>query len=129
MSSSRMSTSPPFPAAWATLSDLRDRDLAAARIGRSVPIRVTESGWPTGTNPLTGSIRSDERQAHVIDAIVRAVHENAAKSNVSHYMLFGLRDADSNQADLFHQFGITRDDYSPKAAYETFRSLVHQFRR
>ncbi|WP_227877120.1 hypothetical protein [Paenibacillus macerans] len=27
---------------------------------------------------------------------------------ISHYVLFGLRDADSSKPDLFHQFGIMR---------------------
>jgi hypothetical protein len=41
-------------------------------------------------------------------------------------MLFGLRDADSSQPDLFHQFGIMHDDYRPKPAYHTFRRLIRE---
>ena len=43
---------------------------------------------------------------------------------MTHYMLFGLRDADSSKPDLFHQFGILHDDYTPKPAFDTFRALV-----
>ena len=93
------------------------------------PIRVTENGWPTGTNPFSGRARTDERQAEVLDAIVRSVHRVAAELHVTHYVLFGLRDADSSEPDLFHQFGIMRDDYTPKPAYETYRSLVRQLSR
>ena len=111
------------------LTDLRTRDLSAAGIPASVQIRVTENGWPTGTNPFSGRARTDERQAEVIDAIVRSVHRVAAELHVTHYVLFGLRDADSSEPDLFHQFGIMRDDYTPKPAYETYRSLVCQLSR
>ena len=44
------------------LRDLRLRDLAAAGIPSSVPIRVTENGWPTGANPLNGARRSAGRR-------------------------------------------------------------------
>lgn len=108
------------------LSNLRMKDLAAAGIPASVPIRVTENGWPTGTNPLNNTHRSQDRQAEVIDAVVRTVHRLREELNISHYMLFGLRDADSAEPDLFHQFGIMRDDYTPKPAYGTFQRLVHE---
>ena len=92
------------------LRELRCRDLLIAGIPASVPIRVTENGWPTGSNPLTGAPRTDEHQTAVIDTVVRAVHRVAGELNVTHYILFGLRDADSSQPGLFHQFGILRDD-------------------
>jgi hypothetical protein len=113
----------------AVLGDLRSRDLRAAHIPSSVPIRVTENGWPTGTNPFTETTRTAEQQAINIDALVHAVHRSAADAHVTHYMLFGLRDADSSKSDLFHQFGIMRDDYTPKPAYDTFRSLIRALGR
>jgi hypothetical protein len=89
-----------------------------------VPIRVTENGWPTGTNPFTGTPRTYERQAEVIDIVVQTVRRLADELNITHYVLFGLRDADSSKPDLFHQFGIMRDDYTPKPAYTAFKRLV-----
>ncbi len=109
-----------------TIRDLRFRDVVAAHIPLSVPIRITENGWPIGSNPFTHATRSPERQAEVIDAIVRTIDRLREELNISHYMLFGLRDADSSKADLFHQFGITRDDYSPKPAYHAFKSLIQE---
>lgn len=106
------------------LRDLRRRDLATAGIAPSVPIRVTENGWPTGINPLSGNRRSPARQAQVIDLVIRTVHRLRKELNISHYMFFGLRDADSSESGLFHQFGIMHDDYTPKPAYDTFRQLV-----
>jgi hypothetical protein len=69
---------------------------------------------------------SPDRQAEVLDAVIRTVHKLRHELNISHYMLFGLRDADSSPADLFHQFGILRDDYTPKPAYHAFRQLVRE---
>jgi hypothetical protein len=107
-----------------TLRDLRTRDLVTGRIPREVPVRITENGWPTGTDPMSGRARTDARQASVIDAIVRTVDALAPELGVTHYMLFGLRDADSTKPDLFHQFGILRDDYTPKPAYATYKALI-----
>jgi hypothetical protein len=36
---------------------------------------------------------------------------------------FTLRGADSSKDDLFHNFGVLRDDYSPKPAYERLVAL------
>jgi hypothetical protein len=108
------------------LRELRSRHLVSAGISASVPIRVTENGWPIGNNPLTSASRTCERQADVIGTVVRTVHRLAGDLNITHYMLFGLRDADSSQPDLFHQFGILRDDYTPKPAYATFSSLIDE---
>ncbi|MBV9871956.1 MAG: hypothetical protein JO214_15175 [Frankiaceae bacterium] len=106
------------------LHDVRSRDLPSAGIPSTVSLRVTENGWPTGVNPMTGAVRSDAQQATVIETIVRTVHGLARSHNITHYMLFGLRDADSAKSDLFHQFGIMRDDYTPKPAYARFKALV-----
>jgi hypothetical protein len=108
------------------LRALRDDKLATAGIAPEVPIRVTENGWPTGTNALTGVTRTPEHQAEVLDTVIRTVYRLRRDLIVSHYMLFGFRDADSADPDIFHQFGITRDDYTPKPGYHTFKRLVSE---
>ena len=110
----------------AVLRDLRFRDLVTAGIPTSVPMRVAENGWPTGANAFINVTRTYERQAEVIDSVVQAVHRLRTELNISHYMLFDLRDADSSNPDMFHQLGIMRDDYSAKPAYNTFKGLVRQ---
>ncbi len=37
-----------------------------------------------------------------------------------------LRDADSANPDLFHQLGLMRDDYTPKPAFEQYRTLIEE---
>lgn len=100
------------------LRDFRDRDLATAAVPASVPIRICENGWPTGPG------RSEEQQAAVLERIIRTVHRVRAELNVTHWELFTLRDADSSRDDLFHRFGILRDDYSRKPAFYTLQKLI-----
>ncbi|UZQ49625.1 hypothetical protein [Clostridium kluyveri] len=109
-----------------TLRNLREKNLIVAGIPSSVPIRVTENGWPTGKNPIANIERSYEHQANVLETIIRTINNLRMELNISHYVIFGLRDADSSKEDLFHQFGIMRDDYSLKPAYHVFKKLIHE---
>jgi hypothetical protein len=103
------------------LRDFRERDLATAGIDPSVPIHICENGWPTGPD------RPDEQQAIVLERIIRTVHALREDLNITHWELFTLRDADSSKDDLFHQFGVLRDDYSRKPAFYTLRGLIAEF--
>jgi hypothetical protein len=92
--------------------------LSAAGIAASVPIRITENGWPTGEG------RPPERQAEVLEAVVRAVHHARLASNVTYYELFALRDSLAGPESGLTEWGLLRADYSPKPAFETYRRLV-----
>ncbi|MCF6422913.1 hypothetical protein [Amycolatopsis tucumanensis] len=48
---------------------------------------------------------------------------------MSCYTHFALRDADSANPGLFHQFGLLRDDYTAKPAFDTYRKLIAEFTR
>lgn len=92
--------------------------LSAVGIPAKVPIRITENGWPTGAN------RSPERQAEVLEAIVRATCSVAWRFNVTHYELFALRDAAAGAPGALTEWGLLRTDYSPKPGFETYRRMV-----
>jgi hypothetical protein len=94
--------------------------LSAAGIPAAVPIRVAECGWPTGPG------RSEQDQAGALEAIVGTVDGLRGELGITHWELFTLRDADSNRDDVFSQFGVLRDDYSAKAAFEVLRRLISQ---
>lgn len=100
-----------------------ETSLPSAGIPATVPIHVAENGWPTGPD------RSYEQQAEVLETIIRTVYEYRGNYNVTRYELFDLRDADSSNPDLFRQFGILRDDYSPKPAFEVYRMLIDELGR
>ncbi|WP_327676596.1 hypothetical protein [Kitasatospora sp. NBC_00458] len=102
----------------AVLAGFRRETVARAGIGPSVPIRICEHGWPTGPG------RSEERQAEVVEEVVRTVAGLAAELNITGYGHFGLRDADSAGPGLFHHFGLLRDDYAPKPAFGVYGRLI-----
>ncbi|MFB7139108.1 hypothetical protein ACFCYN_05625 [Gottfriedia sp. NPDC056225] len=96
------------------------------RIPTTIPIHITENGWPTGKNPFIQIERSYAKQSDVLEKVVRTVYALHQELNITHYEFFGLRDADSSKDDLFHQFGIMKDDYSPKPAFYTYQKLVNE---
>jgi hypothetical protein len=85
-----------------------------------LPLHVTEHCWPTGPD------RTPERQAEVVGTVVRAIAAHATKLRLSGYTHFALRDADSTKTGLFHQFGLTTDDYRPKPAFDVYRGLIEE---
>lgn len=100
------------------LNHFRNVNLKEAGISRDIPIHITENGWPTSPD------RPEQRQVETLDIIIRTIHQNRINFNVTVYELFALRDADSEEADIFYQFGILRDDYSPKPAFDMYRNLI-----
>jgi hypothetical protein len=99
---------------------VRNVNFQQGKIPQSVPIHITENGWPTGEQ------RSYERQAVVIEKVVRTVHSLKSELNISHYELFSLRDTNSSVENIFYQFGILKDDYSPKSAFSIFCKLIDE---
>ncbi|WP_371667451.1 hypothetical protein OG985_07425 [Streptomyces sp. NBC_00289] len=98
----------------------RESVLTPAGLGH-LPLHITEHGWPTGPE------RPAHRQAEVVDTVVCVIAAQATRLGLSGYTHFALRDADSAHPGLFHQFGLTSDDYAPKPAFETMRRLVERF--
>ena len=92
--------------------------LSAAGVPGSVPVRVSECGWPTGPG------RSEQDQADALATIVGTIAGLRGELGITHWELFTLRDADSSRDDVFCQFGVLRDDYTPKPAFEVLRKLI-----
>ncbi|MFC9545782.1 hypothetical protein ACFTXK_14225 [Streptomyces sp. NPDC056956] len=107
-------------ATTAVLTAFRCTDLQKAGIPDSVAIRICENGWPTGPG------RGEQRQAAVLETVVQTVAALSADLNIDGYSFFALRDADSTAEGLFHRFGLLRDDYTPKAAFDTYRRLINE---
>jgi hypothetical protein len=98
--------------------------MPAAGIPENVPIHITENGWPTSAG------RGIDRQAEVLEQVIRTVHANSSRLNIGRYSLFALRDVSlrnaSNEENLFNFFGIMTADYERKPAFETIRKLVRE---
>jgi hypothetical protein len=52
---------------------------ADVRIGAAMPIRICKNGWPTGPG------RPEDRQAEVLDTVLRAVHARRHELNITHW--------------------------------------------
>jgi hypothetical protein len=100
------------------LRALRVRYLPLAGIPRRVPLHVSETGYPTGPG------RSDAMQVAAVKAVVNAVYHARGSYNVTGLRWFDLRDADSSSSSFESQYGLMRDDYSPKPAFSAYRALV-----
>lgn len=100
------------------LHALRATYLPLAGIPHSVPLRVSETGYPTGPE------RTDAMQVTVMRAAIQAVYRARAADNITGLRWFDLRDADSSSSDFETQYGLMRDDYSPKPAFGAYRALV-----
>lgn len=100
------------------IGHFRQVNLATGQIPPTIPIHICENGWPTGPN------RPYERQVAVLETIVRTVYGLRAELNISHYEHFDLRDAASTNPTLGYEFGLLRDDYTPKPAFARYRELI-----
>jgi hypothetical protein len=81
-------------------------------------LHVSESGFPTGPG------RTEAMQQTVMRATVQAIADTRATYGVTDFRWFDLRDADSAGPSFESRYGITNDDYSPKAAFATYRDLI-----
>jgi hypothetical protein len=97
---------------------LRTCFMPLAGLGAATSLHVAENGFPTGPG------RSDDLQARTLDAMVRAVDGVRGRYGVTDYRWFDLRDSSSADSSIESQYGITRDDYSPKPAFATYRDIV-----
>lgn len=97
---------------------LRSNYLPLAGIPGGVPLHVCENGYPTGPH------RTDAMQIKVLRAAVDTLDRVRGRFNVTDYRWFDLRDADSSSSSFESQYGLLRDDYSPKPAFDVYRHLI-----
>ena len=100
------------------VSYLRECLMPLAGLGDHATIHVTENGWPTGP------ARSEEEQAQAVREMVTAAHDYAGDYGLTDYRWFALRDADTASADFQQHYGLMRDDYTPKPAFDVYRELI-----
>ena len=93
-------------------------------IPETVPMKVEENGWPTQP-----PARSYEKQATVLELMVRAVHDFRGTYNVTDYRWFNLRDGDTDSPLLFQHFGLMESDYEHKPAFDVYKRLVSELSR
>jgi hypothetical protein len=106
------------------MSVLRQCYLPLAAIPPSVPIHVEENGYPT-LEPA----RTYDQQTAAMAEMVGAVNDFRGNYGVTDYRWFDLRDHLTSSTNFQHQYGLLRDDYSPKPAFSLYRNLIAQLSR
>ena len=102
------------------MSVLRECYMPIAGLGRGVPIHVEENGWPTGPD------RTEARQVVALREMVAAVNRFRGTYGVSDYRWFDLRDHNTASTNFQHHYGLLRDDYTRKPAFDVYRRLVRK---
>ncbi len=101
------------------LSHFRSVNLTTGRIPADIPIHITENGWPTSDT------RTETQQAISIEEVIRTIDQKKEELNITHYEFFDLLDADRTKTAGL-QFGLLRDDFTAKPAFEVFQRLVRE---
>ncbi|HEX4225128.1 MAG TPA: hypothetical protein VHZ97_22370 [Pseudonocardiaceae bacterium] len=100
------------------LDVVRNQEMPIAGLDPSVPIRVSENGW------ATSATRTAAQQQQALSTEINAVNADRGRYNVASYELFALRDDVTDSTNIFDQFGIMTDAYTPKPMFWTYRDLV-----
>jgi len=100
------------------LGALRGRFMPLAGLPSSVPLHISENGYPTGPD------RTQAMQVAVMHAAITAFNANRSQYHITDYRWFDLRDAHSSSTSFEGQYGLMHDDYTPKAAFAAYRQLV-----
>jgi hypothetical protein len=101
-----------------SLSAMRSRFMPLARLPLTVPLHISENGYPTGPR------RSEGMQAAVMRSAITTAAANRNRYHITDYRWFDLRDARSSGNNFESQYGLMHDDYTPKHAFGVYRNLV-----
>ncbi|HZC15047.1 MAG TPA: hypothetical protein VE270_13605, partial [Thermoleophilaceae bacterium] len=103
------------------IAQMRECYMPKAKFGPRIPLRIEETGYGTGPG------RSEAVQAIATGAFARAAHAYRGTYNISDFRFFGLRDNNSEGPSFQQHFGLLRDDYSEKPAFDVFRRAVARY--
>jgi hypothetical protein len=103
------------------IAQTRECFMPKAGFGPRTPLRIEETGYGTGPG------RSEADQAEATAGFARAAHRYRGTYNISDFRFFGLRDNNSAGPSFQQHFGLLRDDYRAKPAFEVFRRAIARF--
>jgi hypothetical protein len=104
------------------LATMRRCFMALGRLGASVPLWITESGYDTTPGPVSAT-----QQRHALVQIVDAIRGAARTYGVTDYRWFNLRDSISTATGFAQSTGLLTDDYGRKPAFAAYRGLIARF--
>ncbi len=103
---------------WQGLKLIRTTQTAA---GDKTPVWATEFGWNTSSVYTPGGWLNGVSEATQADYLKRALRllsdRKAGLAFVEGAVIYNLRDNGTNQADVNHNYGIIRNDFSRKPAF------------
>jgi hypothetical protein len=97
---------------------MRECYMPKAGFGSRVPLKIEETGWPTGPD------RSEAEQKEILRQFVNTTHRYRGTYNITDFRWFGLRDNNSQGPDYQSYFGLLRDNYSPKPGFYEYLTRV-----
>jgi hypothetical protein len=103
------------------IAQTRECYMPRAGLGSRVPLRIEETGYGTGPG------RSEADQATATDEFASAAHRYRGTYNISDLRFFGLRDNNSTGPSFQQHFGLLRDDYSEKPAFDVLRRAIARY--
>ena len=103
------------------IASTRGTFMRLATLPASVPIQITETGYPTGPN------RTYAMQQTAMQSEVAAVVSAHTTYNVSAMQFFDLRDAITNTTVVADQYGLMTDQWAPKPAFASYEALITQY--
>ncbi|MBN8867591.1 MAG: hypothetical protein J0H98_08550 [Solirubrobacterales bacterium] len=105
------------------LAQMRECYMPKAGFGPRFPIKIEETGWPTGPG------RSEADQRQILREFVDTAHRYRGTYGISDFRWFGLRDNDSAGPDYQSYFGLLHSDYTPKPAFYEYLMRVSKLGR
>ncbi len=105
------------------LAQVRECFMPKAGFTRSTPLRIEETGYPTGPG------RPEATQLRATREFVKTAVAYRGTYGISDFRWFGLRDNNSEGPNFQSFFGLLRDDYSPKPAFGEYRRLIRRWGR
>ncbi len=103
------------------LAQVRECYMPMAGFGSKVPLRIEETGWPTGPG------RSEAEQKNVLRKFVKTAVRYRGTYGLTDFRWFGLRDNNSSGPNYQSYFGLLDDQYKRKPAFGEYRRLVDRF--
>jgi hypothetical protein len=100
------------------IDDLQTR-IKSASAGKTIPIYVSEIGWPTSTD---GDGVSEEAAAAYIQRFMLMAR---TRSSIAGVWWYDLQDDDADPTNVENRFGLVRQNGQPKPAYTALAALQH----
>jgi hypothetical protein len=100
------------------IDELESR-IKSASAGKTVPIYVTEVGWPTSTDG--DGVSEDVAAAYIQRFMLLA----RSRSSIAGVWWYDLQDDDSDPSNVENRFGLLRQNGQPKPAYTALAALQH----